>query len=270
MANFTTQDQVSIHYTVTGSGQPLLLIPGWSCSLHFFDKNIGPLAEEFQVIAMDLRGHGDSGKPDHGHRISRYAMDVRELLDHLNIDNVTAAGWSMGASVLWSYLELFGNHRIKKLISVDQSPAQYFAPDWKWGQLGCYDMESYLRLCAQLQYEERANAEGTVHGCLYKQPSAEEVKFLADEIMKCPAQIKIDIMRDHTNLDWRDFIPHISIPTLVCVAKESQVFPCQGSAWVGDNIKGAETEFFENCGHMLFWDDAEKFNRIVAEFIKKQ
>ena len=125
-----------------------------------------------------------------------------------------------------------------------------------------------MRLCAQLQYEEHSNAEGTVKGCLYNEPSAGEVAFLADEIMKCPAQVKIDIMRDHTNLDWRDFIPHITIPTLVCVAKESRVFPWQGSAWVGENIAGARTEFFDGCGHMLFRDDPEKFNRVVQDFIQ--
>ncbi|MDK2778404.1 MAG: alpha/beta hydrolase [Pseudomonadota bacterium] len=266
MPFYTTSDNVRLHYQKTGSGQPLLMVPGWSCSLHFFDKNIGPLSEQFTVIAVDLRGHGDSEDPGHGHRIARYAMDIRELLDHLDADDVTAIGWSMGASVLWSYMELFGTHRIRKLVSVDQSPAQYFAPDWKWGQLGCYDVESFLRLCASLQYEERANAEGTVHGCLHREPDADEVKFLADEIMKCPAQVKIDIMRDHTNLDWRDFIPHIRVPTLVCVARESQVFPWQGSAWVGEQIAGARTEFFDNCGHMLFWENPEKFNRVVAEF----
>ncbi|QKF82356.1 alpha/beta fold hydrolase [Halarcobacter ebronensis] len=269
MKNLTmkTSDNVNINYIMEGSGKPLLLIPGWSCSLHFFDKNIPVLSKNFKVIAMDLRGHGKSDKPDHGYRISRFAMDIKELLDYLDLEDVTIAGWSMGASILWSYLELFGNYRVSKHISIDQSPAQYFAPDWKWGQLGCYDVESYLRLCASLTYEERASAEGTVYGCMHKKPTEEEVKFLADEIMECPARVKIDIMRDHTNLDWRDFIPYISIPTLVCVAKQSQVFPWQGSAWVGENIPNAKIEFFEDCGHMLFWDDSEKFNRVVADFI---
>lgn len=41
------------------------------------------------------------------------------------MEDVTVLGWSMGASILWSYIELFGNHRISGLICVDQSPAQY-------------------------------------------------------------------------------------------------------------------------------------------------
>lgn len=85
--------------------------------------------------------------------------------------------------------------------------------------------------------------------------------------MKCPANVKIEIMRDHTNLDWRDFLSYINMPNLVCIGRGSQVFPWQGSAYVGEKIKGARTEFFENCSHMLFWDEAEKFNNLIKEFV---
>jgi hypothetical protein len=83
---------------------------------------------------------------------------------------------------------------------------------------------AFVRLCADLTYAERANAEGTIHACHFNTPSETDVKFLADEIMKCPAKVKIEIMRDHTNLDWRDFVPQIEIPTLALVAKNSNIF----------------------------------------------
>ena len=51
MAFFSTQDQVRIHYTVSGSGQPLLLVPGWSCSLHFFDKNFRQMQDLFDILS---------------------------------------------------------------------------------------------------------------------------------------------------------------------------------------------------------------------------
>ena len=269
MSTFQTKDKVAIYYDVQGEGKPLLMISGWSCSTRFFDKNAKVLAEEFQVIRMDLRGHGESEKPNHGYRIARYAKDIDELLEHLNLQNVTALGWSMGASVLWSYLELFGTDRVKKLISVDQSPAQYIGPDWQWGQNGCYDVEAFVRLCADLTYAERANAEGTIHACHFNTPSDADVKFLADEIMKCPAKVKIEIMRDHTNLDWRDFLPQIEIPTLALVAKNSNVFDWEGSAYVAENVQNGRVEFFENSGHMLFWEEPEKFNTAVATFIRQ-
>lgn len=267
MSTFLTNDNVRINYCIEGEGKPILLVPGWSCSYHFFDKNIPILAQNNKVIGLDFRGHGDSDKPDHGYRIARFAKDIQDLLEHLELRDVTALGWSMGVSVLWSYLELFGPDRISKLVCVDQSPAQYIGPDWKWGQNGCYDVEAFVRLCADLSYAEQDVATGTVAACNLHPRSAEETKFLADEIMKCPARVKIEIMRDHTNLDWRDFLPQINIPTLVLVARQSAIFPWEGSAYVAEKVPNSRLEMFEDSGHMLFWEEADKFNAMVDEFV---
>lgn len=267
MPYFTTKDNVKIHYDEKGDGKAVLFLPGWSCTTHFFDKNTEGLSKTYKTIAMDFRGHGESETPDHGYRISRFAMDVRELLINLDLNDVTAIGWSMGASVLWSYLELFGDDRITKLVCVDQSPSQYIGPDWIWGQTGCYDAEAFARLCGELKYAEKANAEGLVSACLNRTPTDKEVEFLSGEIMKCSARVKIEIMRDHTNLDWRDFMPYINIPALVLVARKSKVFPWQGSAYVGEKIPGARMEFFENSSHMLFWEEPDKFNKLIKEFV---
>ena len=269
MAVFQTNDNVSIYYEVTGEGKPLFMLPGWTCTTGFWKKNVPELAKHFQVITMDMRGHGESEKVMHSHRISRYAMDVKNLLDYLNVEKVTVLGWSMGVSILWSYIELFGKHRIDSLVCVDQSPAQYTGPDWQWGQNGCYDMEMFIRTCYDVKYNPRGAAEGLVGACLYHTPTQEDATFIADEISKCPPYVRIEIMRDHTNLDWRDFLPHIDVPTLVCVARNSAVFNWQGSAYVGEHIPNAQTIFFEDSGHMLFWEESEKFNRVVTEFVSQ-
>ncbi|MCI9163521.1 MAG: alpha/beta hydrolase [Lachnospiraceae bacterium] len=268
MATFKTNDNVEIYYEVFGQGAPLFMLPGWTCTTKFWKRNVEELSRHFQVICMDMRGHGESEKVMHSHRISRYAMDVKNLLDHLDVDHVTVLGWSMGASILWSYIELFGNHRLAGLVCVDQSPAQYTGPDWVWGQKGCYDMEMFIRTCYDIKYDPKGAAAGLVGACLYHEPTKEDADFIVEEICKCPPYVRIEIMRDHTNLDWRDFIPHINLPTLVCVARNSNVFDWHGSAWVGENIPGARTVFFEDSGHMLFWEEPEKFNRTVTEFIK--
>lgn len=268
MATFKTNDNVEIYYEVHGEGRPLFMLPGWTCTTKFWKHNVEELSKTCKVICMDMRGHGESEKVLHSHRISRYAMDVKNLLDHLDVEDVTVLGWSMGASILWSYIELFGNHRISGLVCVDQSPAQYTGPDWVWGQKGCYDMEMFIRTCYDIKYDPRGAAEGLVSACLHHTPTPEDATFIADEISKCPPYVRIEIMRDHTNLDWRDFIPQIKLPTLVCVARNSNVFDWHGSAWVGENIEGAQTVFFEDSGHMLFWEEPEKFNKTVGEFVQ--
>lgn len=96
MSTFRTNDGVEIYYEVRGDGRPLLMLPGWTCSTKFWKKNVEELAKSCKVITMDLRAHGESEKVLHSHRISRYAMDVRNLLEHLDLQDVTGLGWSMG------------------------------------------------------------------------------------------------------------------------------------------------------------------------------
>ncbi len=264
---FKTNDHVSIYYEVIGEGKPLFMLPGWTCTTKFWKNNIQELSKHYQLILMDMRGHGQSEAVMHGHRISRYAADVRDLLVYLDVENVTAMGWSMGASILWSYLELFGNHRIDSLICIDQSPAQYIKSDWQWGQKACYDVETFIETCAAAKYDPHGAAQGLIGACLKHEPSAEDKNMLVGEIDKCDPYVRIEIMRDHTNLDWRDFIPHITIPTLILCAKESRVFDYQSSLWIGEHIKNAKTVIFEDCSHMLFFEKPEQFNKEVIEFI---
>ena len=122
MSVFTTNDGVSIHYEIQGTGKTLVMLHGWDQSAKAFCNNAPALAETYQVVTVDLRGHGESGKPSYGYRISRLAMDVKQLLDALELEEVTLLGWSMGCSVAWNYWDLFRGHRLSKLILVDEPP----------------------------------------------------------------------------------------------------------------------------------------------------
>jgi pimeloyl-ACP methyl ester carboxylesterase len=104
---FFTSDGVRIHYIVEGRGEPVVLIHGWGVDLDWNwgePGTIKALAEHYQVIALDNRGHGRSDKP---HAPQAYGMnmvsDVIRLLDHLKIRKAHIVGYSMGgliASVL--------------------------------------------------------------------------------------------------------------------------------------------------------------------------
>jgi pimeloyl-ACP methyl ester carboxylesterase len=94
---------VKIRYTVEGKGEPVVLIHGFTAS---GDLNwrlpgvISALAEKYQVIAIDNRGHGLSEKP---HDASKYGEEMAEdtirLLDHLNIKKAHIVGYSMGGMI---------------------------------------------------------------------------------------------------------------------------------------------------------------------------
>ncbi len=97
---FFDSDGVSIRYITKGQGEPMVLIHGFTASAEMnwvmpgiFDK----LAEAFQVIAIDARGHGKSGKPhDPAAYGDKMIDDVIRLLDHLKIEKAHIGGYSMG------------------------------------------------------------------------------------------------------------------------------------------------------------------------------
>ena len=85
-------------------------------SLVWWRRNFPVLAEQFHVIAADTRGCGRSDKPAWGHRTARYAKDVYDIIEQLGLHDVTLVGWSIGARTCYSYLELFGKHRLRGVV----------------------------------------------------------------------------------------------------------------------------------------------------------
>ena len=130
MGEFTTSDGVTLRWIEKGSGRPLVMIPGWSQGAEQFQDQIDGLSDRHRVMALDMRGHGFSDKPDHGYRVARLAADLKEFLDGLGLERVIAAGHSMGTSVLWSHFDLFGPGRITDAIFIDQAPACTARPNW--------------------------------------------------------------------------------------------------------------------------------------------
>jgi len=126
----TTNDGVTLRYEEAGSGKPLVCIPGWSQTAAQFKHQLGGLSARYRVIAVDMRGHGESDKPDNGYTIQRLAKDVQDLLVARNLTDVTLMGHSMGSSVIWSYWQLWGQDRLSKLIFVDQMPMITADPRW--------------------------------------------------------------------------------------------------------------------------------------------
>ncbi len=266
MPDVVTNDGVRLHYEEKGHGRPLVLIHGWTFSGRFFHRNVDALAEHFRVVTLDLRGHGDSEKPDHGYRVPRLARDLFDLLEALDLEDATVLGWSLGCPVIWSYLELFGVHRLAGAVFVQQSPRQYYALDWKFAHASCYDDASLAYTQAQVELNAAEFDRQQLQAITATEPTDEERELFLSEMAKSPPEARNAIMADHTRHDWRDLLPRIRLPSLVLVACRDGVFPWQGPAHVGEAIPNAETVFFEQSSHALFLDEPEKFNETVTRF----
>jgi pimeloyl-ACP methyl ester carboxylesterase len=75
-----------------GQGRTLLLVPGWSQTAKSFQKQIDGLSDRYRILAVDMRGHGDSPKPSTGYRIARLAADLHEFILVHGLSDIALGG----------------------------------------------------------------------------------------------------------------------------------------------------------------------------------
>jgi pimeloyl-ACP methyl ester carboxylesterase len=102
-SRFADTGAVRLHYLTAGQGDPVLLLHGYAQTSHMWRPLIPALAKTHTVIAPDLRGFGESGKPDGGYDKTTMAQDVHALVTSLGLQRVGVAGHDIGLMVAYAY-----------------------------------------------------------------------------------------------------------------------------------------------------------------------
>ena len=106
---------IRIHFNDHGSGQPIVLIHGYPLDGNSWERQERVLLEAgYRCISYDRRGFGLSSQPTTGYDYDTFAADLNALLDHLGLDDVVLAGFSMGTGEVTRYLGTFGSGRVRK------------------------------------------------------------------------------------------------------------------------------------------------------------
>ena len=269
------EDGVTLHYIEAGEGKPLVIIPSWSLTGAAYKHQISALSRTRRVISLDMRGHGESSKPDHGYRVSRLAADLRAVIDALDLTEVDLLGHSIGSSIIWSYYDLFGDYRLGRLVFVDQAPSVTAKPDWSQAErlsYGCLlpDLPALAAFYTDVLAAESAEATAPLIARLFSPTLAhDELLWFASEIVKLPRRHAADLLYNHCSLDWRDVIKTIRLPTLVVGARAS-IFSAESQGWIAAQIPGAEAVIFaadEGGSHFMCYENPTKFNALVDAFL---
>ena len=274
--NIPISDGTHLNMLSAGSGPSLLLLPGWSQSASMFRHQLLGLSDRFKVFALDWRGHGESEKVNYGYRISRFAKDLKEVLNWLDISRINVLGHSMGNAVIWCYLDIFGAEQIGKIIIAEQPPSLVSQPGWSEEEIsnaGCIFnctelMETCDSIAANNSDQFRADM---IKGMFSKSISEKDLQFILNENLLLPSSAAASLLRNTSMEDWRDMIPRINVPTLICAGTES-VVPLSSQRWIQSQIPGSHLEIFEGSeggSHFMFWEAATKFNQIVADFLNQ-
>jgi pimeloyl-ACP methyl ester carboxylesterase len=266
MPGIITNDGVTLYFEESGLGQPILLIGGWMMSTLWWRKQIPVLSEKYRVIAVDMRGVGESEKPVKGHRIARYARDVFDVIETLGLEEVTLVGWSMGAAIVMSYLDIFGSHRLKGVVFVDQTPKIQVGADWTLGINGM-TADGVVQFASSIQADPQAFVLTFIANMFVREQDVEEVEWMKSSMLRTPPKIATRILIDLGNLDMRDLLPTITIPVLVTTGRQSKFFSYESSVYISEQVPNARLIIFEQSGHCPFYEEPEKFNAALVEFV---
>jgi pimeloyl-ACP methyl ester carboxylesterase len=275
---FNTSDGVKLAYWEAGEGKPLIFIPGWSANGAEYINVMYLLRKHYRVYVLDPRNQGLSQRVDYGTRISRYAMDVKELADHLGLKSADYCGWSMGASVLWSYVDLFGTKGIRKLIFIDEPISIYSHADWsEQERLNAGGMTSspermiaafttgapVSSLIVDMKLMERFTAMDSPY---YQNSEGFAWTFIHND----PKYLAL-VMFDHIMSDWRDVIRHkINVPTAIFTGEYSNNLPSQ--KWMQSVIPGSTLYVYskaEQGDHFLAFKNPLKFTADLQSFLDR-
>jgi pimeloyl-ACP methyl ester carboxylesterase len=109
---------INIHYVTGGTGEPLVLLHGFGQNWYMWNRLLPELAKHFTVIAPDLPGLGESGKPDSGYDKKTMAAHIHDMVKQLGFQNINLAGHDIGLMVAYAYAAQFGGE-VKKLALMD-------------------------------------------------------------------------------------------------------------------------------------------------------
>lgn len=272
---FKTSDGVKLAYWEAGHGKPLIFVPGWSANGAEYINVMYLLREHYHVYVLDPRNQGLSAKVDFGLHISRYAKDLKDFNDHLGIKSAYYCGWSMGASVLYSYIDLFGAEGIEKLVLIDEPPSIVAHADWTPQQ----------RLSAGSIADSpdeviRAFTSGASNSILaalnarfnaMDSPYFQNSEGFARSFVKNDPKYMIGIMYDHASNDWQDVIrTKIKVPTAIFTGDYSANVPSQ--RWMHSVIPGSVLYVYskaEQGDHFLAFKNPVKFTKDLQSFLNE-
>lgn len=257
-------DGVTLHVVEGGNlqGRPLVFIHGVMMSGRFFSHQINAFPD-YHVIVPDMRGHGESDKVLAGHTVASYARDVHALLTSLGQDHPVLAGWSMGAMVVWEYLHQFGNDSIQAAILIDQPPSDFGWPNWEFGAL---PIEALRDMVEAIQTDRRPVLEAFRSLMVHDPNNATD--WMLDEMEKISPVTATTILCNQTFQDYRDLLPSLTVPTLVCFGGDDKLTSPKAGQYIVEHMPNASLRIFSASSHMPFLEEPGAFNGIVHQFLQ--
>lgn len=274
MTHFIADDGTRIHLKISGDGPPLVMLHGWTASHQEWFPFLTGLHPHHRVYRWDARGHGghapQDGAPPTAQRMAR---DLHNLLEHYQLDEVSAVGHSMGALTLWQYIRDFGTQRLSRVCFIDQSPKLMTDTEWQHGIYGDFDARKAQEMMHWLHDDF---AEAVLKLTAYGLNDRAREKYLQNasgwqrsrEALRrqAPGPL-IDCWASLTAADYRDVLTRIDIPAMLVYGGESNFYHSDTAHYVASQIPDAILHIYEGTDHSPHQWQRERFTHDLLSFL---
>jgi non-heme chloroperoxidase len=262
----TSSDGTRLHCVEAGksSGRPILFIHGISqCWLAWSRQMSSDLAEDHRLVAMDLRGHGLSDKPQEGYADSKlWADDVNAVIHTLKLDHPILSGWSYGPLIILDYIRHYGENDISGINFVggvtklgSEEATSVLAPEFLNLVPGFFSTATE---------ESVRSLESLIRLCFATELSARDVYLMLGYNVSVPPYVRQALLT--RSIDNDDLLPQIRKPVLITMGAEDAVVKLAAIDQHKARLTHAQVEIVPNAGHAVFWDDAVAFNQRLRTY----
>lgn len=244
---------LDFHYTVQGSGSPIVLMHGWGCNLTTLASIETVAAENHTVYNVDFPGFGESEEPSEVWGVEKYTQLIEAFIKLENIENPILLGHSFGGRVGILYSS---RNKVKKLILVDAAGVKprrslkYYFKVYTYKIGKCLLPLIYGNKGAQKRIEDMRAKRGSSD---YNN---------ASPMMRA-------ILSKVVNEDLKYCMPKITAPTLLIWGENDTATPLRDAQIMEKLIPDAGLVSFPGCGHYSFLDNPFQFAAVLRSFIKE-
>jgi pimeloyl-ACP methyl ester carboxylesterase len=259
------EPNVRLHITDAGEGRPIVLIPGWPLSDEMYEYQYNDLIKKnFRVIGITLRGFGKSDKPYGAYTYDVHALDIKKVLNKLEIKDAVLGGFSMGGSIAIHYMSVYNGAHVSRLALFGAA-----APIWTQRKDFPYNLPTKaVDDLIELNYKDRPKLLSNfakIFSAAETSLNAGIGDWLNGICLSASSHATAQCLIALRDTDLRSDLAKITVPTVIMHGKKDKICSFDLAEQMKAGISDSQIIAFENSGHSLFLEETHKFN---AELIK--
>ena len=261
-------DGTHLHVREYGDAETpeILFIHGWSQHHLCWRKQIeSSLQDRFRIIAMDLRGHGQSDAPPQKESYttgSFWAGDLRSIIDQLSLSNPILVGWSYGGLAISDYLREFGDDDIGGINFV--CAAVGIGPDWFGSHIGPSFLNHAPSACSDDQEVALEAIRLFLEACFAHPIPPEDKELAMGWNMLVPPWVRANLI-DRAE-DFTPELTKVRKPVLISYGEKDTVVLPKMAEKIKSCIGHSHQSIYEHAAHAPFIEDANRFNLELSNF----